>query len=219
MTSGHVAGVGPGRAPPTVPSVSEVEVRAVRPEDVDQLSRGLGRAFVDDPGWAWIYPQADRAGRLERMFRAFLPATRNRGATVVTDGDVRSAAIWQRADERSLGLLGNLRMGAAMIASGAKLGRGQILLKELERAHPRTPHWYLATLGTDPDHHGRGVGTALIRHVIDDPANADEAAYLETLTEQNVSFYERLGFRVTDELDVPEGGPHVWLMWRDPPEP
>jgi hypothetical protein len=40
-------------------------------------------------------------------------------------------------------------------------------------------------------------------------------AYLETGTEENVRFYSRHGFRVTDEVPLPKGPP-MWLMWRDP---
>ena len=74
-------------------------------------------------------------------------------------------------------------------------------------------------LGTDPAHQGEGVGSALVRHVLDDRANSGEPAYLETQTEAIVPFYQRHGFEVIGELDVPGGGPHVWLMWRDPQEP
>ena len=41
-------------------------------------------------------------------------------------------------------------------------------------------------------------------------------AYLETDTERNVQLYERHGFEVTEEFDLPGGGPPVWLMWRPP---
>ena len=92
-------------------------------------------------------------------------------------------------------------------------------MRAIEQRHPQEPHWYLAVLGTDPAHWGQGVGSALVRHVLDDPANGGQAAYLETETESNVPFYERHGFQVVGELDVPRGGPHLWLMWRDPPNP
>lgn len=187
-------------------------------DDADPLGAVLGRAFADDPIWRWIYPQTDRSRRLARAFRALVGATHARGATVLTDEARRAAAIWQRSDARSLGLAGNLRMGRAMFASGARMRRGQAVLRAVERRHPSAPHWYLAVLGTDPAHQGQGLGSALLRHVLDDPANAGEAAYLETETEANVAYYHRHGFTVIDEFDVPSGGPHIWLMWRDPPE-
>jgi ribosomal protein S18 acetylase RimI-like enzyme len=194
-------------------------VRVVRPDDLDALGAVLGRAYADDPVWTWVYPQPDRSRRLARMFGSLLRATRDRGATVVTDQALRGAAIWQRSDNRSLGALGNLRMATAMIASGARVRRGQAVMRAIERRHPNEPHWYLAVLGTDPAHQGEGVGSALVRHVLDDRANTGEPAYLETETEANVPFYQRHGFQVIGELDVPGGGPHLWLMWRDPQPP
>jgi ribosomal protein S18 acetylase RimI-like enzyme len=192
-------------------------VRAVTPDDLGALATVLGRAYTDDPVWSWIYPQPERGRRLARMFRSLLRANLDRGATVLTDEARRGAAIWQRSDERSLGALGNVRVAAAMIASGARVRRGQAVMRAIEQRHPREPHWYLAVVGTDPAHWGEGVGSALVRHVLDDPANHDEPAYLETETASNVPFYQRHGFQVVGEVDVPGGGPHLWLMWRDPP--
>lgn len=191
----------------------------VAQDDLDALGTVLGRAYAGDPVWSWVYPQSDRSRRLARMFRSLLRATRDRGATVLTDQATRGAAIWQRSDDRGLGVLGNLRMGTSMVASGARVRRGQAVMRAIERRHPKEPHWYLAVLGIDPTHQGEGIGSALVRHVLDDPANVGEPAYLETETPANVPFYERHGFRVVGELDVPGGGPHLWLMWRRPVEP
>jgi ribosomal protein S18 acetylase RimI-like enzyme len=205
---------------PVVSSAVATTVRSATADDVAPLGAVLGRAFADDPIWRWIYPQPDRSRRLRRMFRALLAVSLARGATVLTDEARAGAAIWQRSDDRDLGLVGNARMGAAMVVSRARLRRGQTVIREIERRHPRHPlHWYLSVLGTDPAHQGTGVGSALVRHVLDDPANAGEAAYLETETEANVPFYRRFGFEVVGELDVPGGGPHLWLMWREPPGP
>jgi hypothetical protein len=41
-------------------------------------------------------------------------------------------------------------------------------------------------------------------------------AYLESSKEQNVPLYERNGFEVTEVVQLPNGGPPAWLIWREP---
>jgi hypothetical protein len=41
-------------------------------------------------------------------------------------------------------------------------------------------------------------------------------AFLETARPENVGYYERLGFRVVADGDVPGGGPHIWFLRADP---
>jgi len=92
-------------------------------------------------------------------------------------------------------------------------------LAKVEGAHPRhRPHYYLAILGTRPDHQGKGIGSALLRPVL---AKCDEegvGAYLESSKERNIAFYARHGFEVTGEIHLPKG-PTIWPMWRDPRVP
>lgn len=45
---------------------------------------------------------------------------------------------------------------------------------------------------------------------------AGELCYLDTLEAHNVPFYERHGFRVVTEGDMPERDIHIWVMRRDP---
>ena len=100
------------------------------------------------------------------------------------------------------------------------LGRRTMLalrgLGQIEARHPREPHWYLAVLGTDPARQGEGIGSALLRPVLDDCDRLELPAYLETATERNVDFYARHGFKVVQEMRLPLGGPALWRMWREP---
>ena len=41
-------------------------------------------------------------------------------------------------------------------------------------------------------------------------------AYLETTKARNVGFYERRGFTVVGEANIPLGGPPMWFMLREP---
>ena len=68
---------------------------------------------------------------------------------------------------------------------------------------------------TDPDHQSKGLGSAVMKPVLDRCDAEGVGAYLESSKEQNVPFYRRHGFEVIEEAHLPEGPP-LWLMWREP---
>jgi ribosomal protein S18 acetylase RimI-like enzyme len=78
------------------------------------------------------------------------------------------------------------------------------------------PHWYLEAIGVEPALQGQGVGTTLVRTVLDEADAAGTPAYLETETEPNVAFYESLGFEVAERHVATSVGVPVWLMVRQP---
>lgn len=83
----------------------------------------------------------------------------------------------------------------------------------IERHRPRDPHWYLDILGVDPAQARQGLGTALLQHGL---ARADEGGqpvFLDTLSQDNVAFYQRHGFEVSAEVTLPDGLT-VWCMLR-----
>jgi ribosomal protein S18 acetylase RimI-like enzyme len=86
----------------------------------------------------------------------------------------------------------------------------------LEALHPVEPHWYIGTLGVDPTFQSRGVGAELLSHWLEGVDRGGVPAYLETDTESNIRFYERVGFRLEGELSI--FGVRVWRMRRSSPE-
>ena len=90
------------------------------------------------------------------------------------------------------------------------------MLEQRRRHHLPEPHFYLSALGVDPARQGSGVGTALMRPVLERCDRDGTPAYLETAVARNVLLYERLGFEVVDELVLPGTDVHGWLMARRP---
>ena len=194
-------------------SPSAVEVRAATLEDARTLATPLGRAFYDDPPTVWANPrERNRTRRMERFFlgrmRALLP---HELSYVCADG--AGAAIWSPPDAWQMGLRELLHDLPAFLSPRTPLVlRG---MHEVEKLHPKSPHYYLSILGVDPSCQGSGRGSALLEPMLRRCDSEGVGAYLETGTERNVRFYSRHGFRVTDEVPLPNGPP-MWLMWRDP---
>jgi GNAT superfamily N-acetyltransferase len=89
-------------------------------------------------------------------------------------------------------------------------------MNAIEQKHPHEPHYYLLALGVEPDLQGRSLGTQLMAPILERCDRERVPAYLESSKEKNLPLYERNGFRVTEKFQVPNGGPAIWLMWRDP---
>ena len=63
---------------------------------------------------------------------------------------------------------------------------------------------------------GQGVGSMLMQPTLERADSAGLPTYIEASSERSAALYERLGFLHIDVLELPEGGPPVWLMRRPP---
>jgi GNAT superfamily N-acetyltransferase len=185
--------------------------------DVPVLARSLARAFVEDPVFRWLFP-AGRT-RVERNTAFFAMALRHlhlRHGEVWTAQEGAAAALWDPPGGWEVPPSTMARQVPTLIRLlGPRLPQSLLGLRRIESRHPRTPHWYLAILGTDPASQGRGLASACLAPVLSRCDADGTDAYLETATPANVPFYERQGFTVTGEVTLPRG-PMLWLMTRAP---
>jgi ribosomal protein S18 acetylase RimI-like enzyme len=192
-------------------------VRRAGAADLAKVSRMLTRAFDDDPVARWACPRDDvRPWMLERFHGARDRQMLRAGEVWMTERG-ESAAVWAAPDHWRSSVRDDLAFSRSMLHPRL-LRRAPLVgygLLGLEKRHPpKPPHWYLATVGTDPAAQGRGLGTAVLAPVLEECDRDGVGAYLESSKERNVDYYARFGFRVTEEVRLPRG-PRVWLMWRD----
>lgn len=208
-----------------------IDVRPANKPDIAPLAQMLGRAFYDDPVSVWMLP--DEAARTAQLATYFGTSTRvhhlaGNGVEVACDGStVGAAALWDPPNRWKQSTWTQLRMLPSMfrafgvgISQGRTImSRGRVLSDLLDANHPEEPHWYLAVLGSDPSVRGRGFGQAVMRPRLERCDAEYCPAYLESSKEENVPYYERFGFRVIGEVTLPNGGPTLWKMWREPHNP
>jgi GNAT superfamily N-acetyltransferase len=188
-------------------------VRKATSDDIEALCPTLAAAFFDDPVLSWIYPDVgDRSSRLRGFFGPILRAALPCGGTDTVPGN-HAAAIWlpphAEIDEEPM-------VEEIVAASGPHADRVYTLMEAIDDKHPQdTPHHYLFVLGTRPEWQSQGLGSALLRSVLE-PSDVDGVpAYLEASSERNRQLYLRHGFEVRQEVVLPDGPP-LWCMWRDP---
>jgi ribosomal protein S18 acetylase RimI-like enzyme len=199
------------------PSEADRILRPVERGDIAQLSRSLGLTFHDYPIQRWMFPDEQiRTIRCPRSIAVYI-RLRLPYKTVFTTAELEGAAIWDPPGRVNPTITENLWLAAKMLpllrGRARLVSRGFALLGQ---HRPTDPHWYLATLGVDPQHQGRGVGGALLRPILRECDARGLVAHLETSDPaNNIPYYERFGFEVVGEVQMPEG-PTVAVMTRRP---
>lgn len=192
-----------------------------RRADVRELAATVARAFHDDPVMMWMLPDdSARARGLPRMFATMTRFHFLAGGGVEVarrDGVIGAAALWDPPGRWKQSRLEEMLMlPSFVLAFGSRMGVGQQVSETMKKTHPEEPHWYLNVIGSDPSVRGAGFGQALMRSRLDRVDDEHAPAYLESSKPENAPYYERFGFEVTGEIVLPDGGPTIWPMWRNP---
>jgi len=196
-----------------------VMIRKATQADVPQVVDALTAAFIHDPVFGYIIPKPEKRPRGIRTFFqqqvdwVYLP----KGNVYVTE-DGMGAMTWAPPDKWQSPFSVVLRGGPNMIrASGIRHVPTMLsALNLIERQHKTMdePHWYLAFIGVQPSHQGKGYGGALLSHKLGEVDPEGRPSYLEASTSRNRLLYHRHGFEDVEEIRLPKDGPPMWRMWR-----
>jgi GNAT superfamily N-acetyltransferase len=196
------------------------EVRRATADDVDAISAVLARAFFDDPAVIYVFPaEGTRIRKLQRFFKLQIERTFLRRGEAYTTSDLKGAALWMPPQLVKPGAREFWETLPMVVLLGRRLIPTVRLMATMESHHPKERHYYLATVGTDPDWQGKGVGSALLQPVLDHCDEEGLPSYLESSKQQNLPFYHRHGFDITGQIHSPDGTVTLWMMWREPRGP
>lgn len=192
------------------------------PSALARLAAMLARAFADDPQMVAALPDARlRARRLPWLIGLNVRYGCLYGEVYATPA-WEGAAIWlpPNATTFTLGRMARAGMLAAPLRLDwrvlARLATTESAATQLHRRHASMPHWYLAQIGVEPSHQGRGIGSMLLRSMLARIDREGSWCYLETTKQANLRFYEQHGFRVAGEVPTWSGSVRIWGMLRSP---
>jgi GNAT superfamily N-acetyltransferase len=196
-----------------------VAIRTAGEGDRELVVRLLDEAFQDDPVSGWVFPGAeDRRANHPGLMAAFTDIVLAAGRIDLTE-DGSACALWlsMPADDHD-GDVEDDDPAQLRQAVDPDNERIEAIGRLTAAIHPSgRAHEYLWMIGVAPGRQGEGLGTALIESVLDRCDREGLPAYLEASSARSRRLYERLGFELAGPvLDLPEGGPTMWPMWREP---
>jgi GNAT superfamily N-acetyltransferase len=195
-----------------------VDIGEVAVRDISPVADTLARAFFHDPVWGWVFNDDERrTAQLDALWRLLLEGSVGYH-WVWAAPEFEAATLWIPPGRPELADPYAARLDPLLVhLVGARRDLVMEVFGRFEAAHPRQqPHYYLSLFGTHPDHRGAGIGMSLLAENLAAVDAERMPAYLESTNPVNVARYESAGFEVCGEFDLPEDGPTVTTMWRDP---
>lgn len=195
---------------------------------ISAASEVAAKAFEDDPVFAYLTPD-DR----ELKFRALTWLT-NRAIAycaqheyVYTTSNLQGIAAWLPPGEFSSNPLQLLQMVLQLQlytlpsqVGWNRLGRWLRGLATIEAVHKKDmgnlPHWNLGIMVVHPAVQGKGLGSQLLRPILQRASDDGLPCHVVTFTEQAVCFYQKNGFKVAHNQKLESNGPQFWTLKRDP---
>lgn len=193
--------------------MSNSEVKTATELEQDMVIDSLKLAFAADPATRWVWPDPQKyLLHFSKFAKAFGgKAFAKKSAHYI--GNYKGAALWLPPnDEPDVeALLGLLKETTSVEVQQVV----PLVFEKMGSYHPSEPHWYLPLLGVDPLYHGKGLGSALLKHATSNFDSENILAYLESSNPRNISLYERHGFEILGTIQV-DNFPPIVPMLRKP---
>jgi ribosomal protein S18 acetylase RimI-like enzyme len=193
--------------------MTTLTVKTAKASDETSIIDTIVLALSPDPFMRWLYPDPHNYLRhFPRLIRTFGGKAFEHTGAYYMDG-YSGAELW---------LLPNVYQDVEALITLLKhtvseqdLETVMAILNQMERFHPKEPHWYLSFLGVDPVKQNYGFGSALLNHALLQCDQDSKLAYVESSNSRNLPFYERHGFEVMGTIQAGTSPP-LFPMCRKP---
>jgi GNAT superfamily N-acetyltransferase len=201
--------------------MDDFSLRPLKLPDVDDAAKVISNAFVNDPLCAFMLPnKRSRLKTLNKFFRAYgqINITNQHGYGV--GEPLKGVAFWLEPRQGDVSVsIRSLGVFIPLLFSLYPLGyiRARNVLRQIDTLHKKfaaEPHYYLDNIGVLPSEQRKGYSSALIRPFLEKADDEHVMVYTDTVTPENVSFYEHFGFQCVQESRQEEAGITVYALLR-----
>lgn len=164
----------------------------------------LAASFDDNQSVNYITKQdKKRARRIRKLMAYSFEVCYLFGEVFLTE-DKKACALILYPDKKKT-TLKTILLDVQLIASCIGIENiKKALAREtkIKQLQPKGPIYYLWFIGVKPEYQNEGIGSDLLKNIIEDSEKKKRPVYLETSTRKNLPWYKKFGFNIYNELDL-----------------
>jgi GNAT superfamily N-acetyltransferase len=199
-----------------------VKVIALDPKDDREAWNLLARAFFNYPFMTYFQPDPAKREKSLAWYLGFTIRIGRKCGRILSTPEMEGVAIWLPPKACWVSTIQLIKTG--MVAIPFRMGlktckrilANDHYIEAIRKKMAPKEHWYLWAVGVDPAYKHRGIGSALLKPILMEADKHGEVCYLETHLPANLPWYEKHGFEIVLEGEIPGYSVPVWAMMRHP---
>ena len=185
------------------------ELVRLNESQIEPAAGTLARAFHDYPVFTYVFPDSSERGKeLPLLLQSFVHYGIMHGEVYATSRNLEGITVWLPP-----GYPGGFSI-APDVGKDAldRMAYWGSQVYPVRKRHVPYDHWFLEFIGVIPEHQGKGNSSILLNPMLARIEQQHLPCYLDTELEKNVAIYQRYGFRVVEDMEVPGTGVRSWGM-------
>lgn len=172
-------------------------------KDRDQVVRILSGSFNDNKSVNYIIKQDSKRIQCIRALMEYSFDICRMFGDVFLSEDKKGCALILIPDKKKT-TLKSILLDAKLTFSSVGLSNIKKAMNreaKIKQIHPNGFLYYLWFIGVDPSNQNNGIGSRLLKDVINEGQKQNRIICLETSTLKNIPWYEKFGFSIYQEFD------------------
>ncbi|MDQ2721584.1 MAG: GNAT family N-acetyltransferase [Bacteroidota bacterium] len=183
-------------------------------QDKDRVVNILAESFDDNKSVNYIIIQDKKRNQRIRKLMAYSFDICYLFGEVYLTNDKSGCALILLPDKKKYNLK-SILLDIKLVVSCIEIFNIKKAMKresKIKKLHPKELMYYLWFIGVENKMQNSGIGSSLMEEVIKDSQLKERSIFLETSTLKNISWYEKFGFKIYNELDL---GYQLFFMKRE----
>jgi ribosomal protein S18 acetylase RimI-like enzyme len=177
-------------------------------QDIDQCTDSMAKAFCDYPMFQHILADKLNCENIKTFLKFLITYSILYAESYAYSKEKEGIILFTEFKNYKFNMIRSIRSGILPLMkigsdAGKRFNEFDRFSMDTHKRLMKENHQYIILLGVDPDKQGQGYGRRLMLPVLKLAEEKGQSCYLETHGEKNVSFYNKLGFKVISEDILP----------------
>ena len=194
--------------------------RGLSKKDFDIFSNNLAISFKGYPLFEYFANNKYSIKKMKKFWKVSLKTMSDKTFFLADSAEANSLAIFSPYEQGGVSIWKYIKAGGlGLIPSiGLKMTKKMTSFEkfamEIKNKHAKPGCWYLYVFVTMPEFRGKGLGSKIMKPMLNYLDEHNQDCYLETLLPINLEIYKKFGFKLKEEVKVPNTELTLYAMLR-----